>query len=208
MTTSPQLPVSWDLLDSVPTTIYERLIVQWPNQTDRDLAFFYHESAKRLASTFQGQPIDDTILLPYLMLYRQAFELQLKTFTKYLAAIRRKHREPNNPDLTTEAIAKKLRNPRMVGHKLEPLLEELLIHFNALDLSEPFPSGIEDLLSLLHQADAPGTYFRYAGNLPTTQVNIDFRNLAARFDEQFNMLQAVEDWTYEQFRAVPDNYQY
>lgn len=208
MTTTPQPPASWDLLDSVPSTVYERLIVQWPNQTDRDLAFFYHESAKRLASTYTGQPIDDTILLPYLMLYRQAFELQLKTFTKYLARIRREHREPNNPDLTAEAIATKLRRPNMIGHKLEPLLNELLAHFNALDLTEPFPSGIKDLLALLHQADAPGTYFRYAGNLPTTQINVDFPDLASRFDQQFNMLQAVEDWLYELFRAVPDNYQY
>ena len=141
------------------------------------------------------------------MLYRQAFELQLKAFTKYLASIRQKHREPNNTDLDAEKIARKLRN-RPIGHKLEPILEELLTHFNALDLSEPFPSGVQDLLGLLHQADEPGTYFRYAGNLPSDQVNVDFLDLAKRFDDQFTMLQAVEDWTYDKFRQMSDSHQY
>lgn len=207
MTTSPRPPVSWELLNSTPSTVYERLIVQWPKQSERDLAFFYSESAKRLASTFHGDPIDDTILLPYLMLYRQAFELQLKSFTKYLAAMRLKHREPDNKELAARKIAKKLRE-KPIGHKLELILDELLTHFDALDLSEPFPSGVQDLLKLLHQADEPGTYFRYAGNLPTDQVNVDFLDLAKRFDEQCTMLQAVEDWTTEMFRLLPDNRRY
>lgn len=199
--------MSWELLNSVPSTVYERLIVQWPNQSERDLAFFYSEAAKRLASTFQGTPIDDTILLPYLMLYRQAFELQLKSFTKYLAAMRLKHREPDNPELVAAEVARRLR-ARQIGHQLEPILDELLTHFNALDLSEPFPSGVQDLLTLMHQADAPGTNFRYAGHLPSDQVNVDFLDLAKRFDEQFVMLQAVEDWTTEMLRLLPDNHRY
>jgi hypothetical protein len=171
------------------------------------LAFFYSESANRLASTFSGRPVDDTILLPFLMLYRQAFELQLKSFTKYLAAMRRKHREPNNPDLGAEAIARKLRS-RDIGHKLEPLLQELLGHYAALQLSEPFPAEVEQLLILMHQADEPGTYFRYAGNLPDQQTNVDFPDLVERFKEQFGMLQAVEDWAYDQFQAVPDDWRF
>ncbi|MGO4192250.1 hypothetical protein AB4Y67_11335 [Arthrobacter sp. YAF17] len=204
---NPSQSVTWDLLNSVPSTVYERLVIQWPHQTDRDLAFFYSESANRLASTFSGRPIDDTILLPFLMLYRQAFELQLKSFTKYLAAMRRKHREPNNPDLSTEAIAKKLRS-RDVGHKLAPLLQELIGHYTALQLSEPFPIEVEKLLVLMHQADEPGTYFRYSGNLPDHQTNVDFPDLVERFKEQFGTLQAVEDWAYDQFQAVPDDWQF
>lgn len=207
MANTPQSPISWDLLDSVPASADKSMIVQWPNSSERDLAFFYQEAATRLAATHKGDPIDDTILLPYLMLYRQAFELQLKAFTKYLAAMRRKHREPNNPDLAPEALAARLRS-RPIGHKLEPLLAELLSHYNALDLQEPFPTEVADLLALLHQADGPGNYFRYSGNLPTQRTSVDFRDLASLFYSQFNMLQGVEDWVDNEFRNLPDSYQY
>lgn len=200
MNNSPQ-PVSWDLLNSAPSTVYERLIVQWPHQTDRDLAFFYSESANRLASTFSGQPIDDTILLPFLTLYRQAFELQLKSFTRYLAAVRKKYHEPNNPTLSADEVDKRLRS-RAIGHKLQPLLEELLEHYAALNLSEPFPGEVEQLLLLIHHADEPGTYFRYSGNLPDQKTNVDFPNLVERFKEQFNLLQGVEDWAYDQIEGA------
>ncbi|NUU33386.1 hypothetical protein [Arthrobacter sp. C9C5] len=199
MNTSPQ-PVSWELLNAAPSTVYERLIVQWPYQTDRDLAFFYSESANRLASTFSGKPIDDTILLPFLTLYRQAFELQLKSFTRYLAAARRKYREPSNPALSAEEVNRRLRG-RAIGHKLQPLLEELLEHYAALNLSEPFPQEVQQLLLLIHHADEPGTYFRYSGNLPAQQTNVDFPNLVARFKEQFNLLQAAEDWAEDHIEA-------
>lgn len=208
MPNSSQSPISWDLLDSVPASADKNMIVQRPGTSDRDLAFFYQEAATRLAATHEGNPIDDTILLPYLMLYRQAFELQLKAFTKYLAAMRRKYREPNNPDLAPEAIASKLRKPHEIGHKMEPLLAELLSHYNALDLKEPFPPEVARLLALLHQADSTGTFFRYSGNLPTQQTRVDFRDLAALFDSQFNMLQGVEDWVDNQFQNLPDSFQY
>jgi hypothetical protein len=194
-------PVSWELLNAAPSTVYERLIVQWPHQTDRDLAFFYSESANRLASTFSGQPIDDTILLPFLTLYRQAFELQLKSFTRYLAAARKKYHEPSNPALSADEVDKRLRS-RTIGHKLQPLLEELLEHYAALNLSEPFPGEVEQLLLLIHHADEPGTYFRYSGNLPEQRADVDFPVLVERFKEQFNHLQGVEDWAYDQIEGA------
>lgn len=199
MNTSPQ-PVSWDLLNEAPSTVYERLVVQWPHQTDRDLAYFYSESANRLASTFAGNPIDDTILLPFLTLYRQAFELQLKSFTKYLAVARRKYLDPSNLTLSDDQVNRRLRG-RAIGHKLEPLLGELLQHYEAFNLNESFPREVQRLLLLIHHADEPGTYFRYSGNLPTQQTNVDFPNLVARFQEQFNLLQAVEDSATDQIET-------
>lgn len=208
MVNSIQSPITWELLDSLPAAANETMIVQSPNSSDRDLAFFYQQAAKRLAASHDGQPIDDVILLPYLMLYRQAFELQLKSFTKCLAAMRRKHREPSNPDLVPTVVASKLRRPSKIGHKLEPLLAELLSHYNALGLSEPFPPEVKSLLALLHQADGTGTFFRYSGNLPSETVRVDFRDLAALFDSQFLLLQGVEDWVDDMFRNLPDSYQY
>jgi hypothetical protein len=63
------------LFAKVPTTEYNRLIVRYPYQNDSDYAMAYHEAGNRLASTYKGQPIDDTMLLPFLNLCRQAFEL-------------------------------------------------------------------------------------------------------------------------------------
>jgi len=76
------------LLQAVPNRVYNRLIARYPYRTDRDYAFFYHEAANRLASTYTGKTIDDTILIPFLMLYRHAFELQLKNCIRYLAGNR------------------------------------------------------------------------------------------------------------------------
>ncbi|PQM73915.1 hypothetical protein C5Y44_10655 [Corynebacterium sp. J010B-136] len=58
------------------------LLVYSPGQSNKDYALAYHESAKRLAGTFKGQAGDDLILLPFLALYRQAFELQLKLLSR------------------------------------------------------------------------------------------------------------------------------
>lgn len=70
--------------------------------------------------------------MPFLMLYRQAFELQLQNFIRYLAGVRRCRVEAShrNPDLTHEAIEKRLRY--IFGHNLRALLDDLLKHYNAL----------------------------------------------------------------------------
>jgi hypothetical protein len=79
--------------------------------------------------------------------------------------------------------------------------------YAALQFSEPFPTEVEQLLGLMHEADEPGRYFRYSGNLPNHQTNVDFPDLVERF-RQFSILQAPEDWAYDQFQAVPDDWQF
>lgn len=81
-----QMPLK--LLAAAPCHEYSRLIVRYPCQTDEDYACAYHYSAQRLASTFKGRPIDDLILLPFLSLYRQAIELQLKDAIRCLVELR------------------------------------------------------------------------------------------------------------------------
>lgn len=204
---TPSSSNSSQLFDSFPTQIQSQLIVHWPHLTDANLAVFYAESADRLANSYEGKPQDDMILLPFLMLYRQAFELQLKVFTKYLAAVRKKHREPHNPDLDAGTIEAKLRS-RQIGHKLEPLQQEMLSHFNALQLAESFPADVSNLIDMLDAADGPGTFFRYAGNLPTRQINIDFVEMFTLFHDQFLMLRAAEDYVSAIVETWPDNYVY
>lgn len=45
------------LLTSVPNKVYDRLIVRYPFQTDRDYAASYHFSARDSLKPMQGNPL-------------------------------------------------------------------------------------------------------------------------------------------------------
>lgn len=194
------------LLRRFPSTAYGNLIVRYPFQRTSDYAYAYHEAAKRLASTFAGDSVDDAIILPFLLLYRHAYELRLKHLIKYLAAVRRRYREPGNARLSTEAVAKRLRYE--YRHKLKPLLDELLEHYEALDLPDGLPDGIVETIELLHDADSTGMAFRYDNELPDTQEHTNFPALAEMLDNKLEMLSLVEDYVDGVFSAVPDDFAY
>lgn len=190
------------LLVQFPATSHGDLIVRYPYQDDSDYAFAYHEAAKRLASTFRAQPIDDTILLPFLLLYRHAFELRIKHLIRFLSRLRRRYVEPGNVELQPETVDIRLKKKH--SHRLEPLLEEMLQHLQALDLRSGFPVEVESVVRLLHEADSSGMSFRYAHLLPDTQEQTDFPALAALLDEQLDLLTATEDYVDAMFENVPD----
>jgi ATP-dependent exoDNAse (exonuclease V) beta subunit len=154
----------------------------------------------------EGEPIDDTILLPFLMLYRHAYELRLKHLIKYLAGMRRRYREPDNGLLSPDVVEERLQVRH--GHRLLPLLSELLEHHAALDLDDEMPSDVVSTIKLLHEADRTGMAFRYARLLPDTQEHTNFPALAALLDEQLGMLSVTEDYVDGVFAAVPDDYTY
>ena len=189
------------LLTSVPNKVYDRLIVRYPFQTDRDYAASFHFSAKRLAETYAGQPIDDLILLPFLTLYRQAFELELKNTIKALVRIRMIYVEGKTAEL--EAARKEERFKDDFGHNLYKLLNEAKKHYDALELPEPFPKDVEKLIIMMHEADRAGTAFRYSGELPDVQEHADFPDLAELLDDQFTMLAVVEDYVDGLYSAGP-----
>lgn len=191
------------LFAKVPGVQYDRLIFRFPYQGDAMLAMSYHEAAKRLAHSHRGQPIDDTILLPFLTLYRQAFELRLKEMIRSFASLRRRYDGPDDPELQPQAIEKRLRNPRVLGHNLEALLNEMLEHAGSLESAGDFPDSTRELVMLLHEADSSGTAFRYSGQLPDIQESLDFPNLAALLDGEFTMLGGVEDALTEMYAAGP-----
>jgi hypothetical protein len=124
------------------------------------------------------------------------------------SSLRRRFHEPNNPDLDSEVIGKRLRNSRVLGHNLEALLVELLAHYHALEFQEEFPASTKELVELLDDADNSGTAFRYAGQLPDTQESLDFPDLVALLDNQFTMLGAVEDSITEMYAATPQPEEY
>lgn len=189
------------LLNSVPNKLYDRLIVRYPFQTDRDYAASYHFAAKRLAETFTGQPIDDLMLLPFLTLYRQAFELELKNTIKALVRIRIVYVDGRTAEL--EAAIKEDRFKDDFGHNLYKLLNEAKKQYEALDMPEPFPKDVEKLIIMMHEADRAGTAFRYSGQLPDVQEHADFPDLAELLDDQFTMLSVVEDYVDGLYSAGP-----
>lgn len=192
------------LLASIPSSRYSDLVVRYPYQRVSDYAFAYHESAKRLASTFSGRPEDDTILIPFLMLYRHAYELRLKHLAAYLAGVRHQHREPSNPDLEPRRVQKRLRYEH--GHRLAPLLAEVREHFAALSLPDEIPTSITETIDLLHEADSTGMGFRYAHQLPDTQEHTSFPALAALLDDQLDQLALIEDYVDGLFRYMSDDW--
>jgi hypothetical protein len=189
------------LLTSVPNKVYDRLIVRYPFQTDRDYAAAYHFSAKRLAETFTGNPEDDFLLLPFLTLYRQAFELELKNTIKFLIKTRMVYVDGKTSELQSAIKDERIKDD--FGHNLYKLLNEARKHYDALGLPESFPKDVEKLIIMLHDADNAGTAFRYAGQLPDVQEHADFHDLATLLDDQFTMLAVVEDYVDGLYSAGP-----
>lgn len=189
------------LLTSVPNKDYSRLIVRYPYQTDSQYAHAYHAAAKRLATTFGGEPIDDLLLLPFLTLYRQAFELQLKNTIRSLVGLRIKHIEGRTPELLQVTSEKYFKGN--LGHNLHKLLNEVKKHLSNLAITQEFPGSVEAVVLKLHEADRTGTAFRYAGRLPETQEYADFPDLAEMLDSKFLLLCAVTDDAEAIYDAAP-----
>ncbi|MFJ4998526.1 hypothetical protein ACIP5T_10260 [Microbacterium sp. NPDC088619] len=186
-----------------PGNRYDRLIFRYPYQDDALLAASFQQAAGRLAGTFRGEPIDDTMLLPFLTLYRQAFELRLKAMIREFASLRRRFHESGNPDLAAAKIEQRLRTSRILGHNLDALMNELIGHYNALETDEPFRESIKELLLLLHEADSTGTSFRYSGQMPDIQESLDFLDLVALIDTEFELLGGMLDGITEMYAAGP-----
>lgn len=188
------------LLESMPNKVYSRLIVRYPYQTNRDYALSYRFAAKRLAETFTGDTTDDLILLPFLTLYRQAFELELKNLIQFLVSTRMTYVEGRTSELEQARSDERFKE---LGHNLHKLLNEAKKHYDALDLDESFPPEVEKLIAMLHEADKSGTAFRYAGQLPNTQEHADFPDLAALLDQQYDNLTVITDYVDGLYSAGP-----
>ncbi|GGH94650.1 hypothetical protein ACFFGR_02710 [Arthrobacter liuii] len=176
------------------STDRQSLIVRYPYQDDSDLEYGYAEAAKRLAASFQGQPIDDTILLPFMYLWRHAVELSLKQQIKLAARLRRANGEEDE-SLDPE----KLRGWLNRTHSMRELATSLAAHFAELDLPK-MPQETNRTLSWFIDADPNGQTFRYAGGLPDTQDFIDFPALNKCLEDTYNMVSAGIDvlWAYSE----------
>lgn len=158
---------------------------------ERLVAVGYADAARRLRASFTNQPWDDVMLLPFLFLWRQAIELELKVNIRDLATLRRRDGE-TDPDLTREAVDARLKNPRKVGHNLTKLVTELNEHIDALNLDE-LPESTTRVLQLLAAMDDGGTGFRYAGVLKVPSADVDFQALATALDDAYRLLEVIVD---------------
>lgn len=189
------------LLTSVPNEDYSRLVVRYPHQTDAQYAYAYHFAARRLATTFRGESEDDLLLLPFLALYRQAFELQLKSTIRSLVGLRIRYIDGATTELLEAVSEGRLKDD--LGHNLYRLLNEAKKHFEALDLPEKFPKSVEGMIAKIHEADEAGIAFRYAGLLPETQEQADFPDLAAMLDRELEILCVVTDYAEGLYDSMP-----
>lgn len=182
------------------------LIMRFGYEDDGYLALQYQDSALRLASTFTSDSVDDMILMPFLNLFRHAYELQLKQLIFFLAAQRRKYVDPSNAELAREAVTERVRG--YIGHNLHRALQEVLQHWSALDLGEEFPKELSKLIGQIHQSDKSGTAFRYSGALVKDAERISFPKLVDLLDGNFRLLCSVYDWVDALYEAVPDPSEY
>ena len=167
------------------------------------MALAYHDAALRLAASFHGKPEDDLILLPFLMLYRQAFELNLKHFVRYLAALRLRRIDPRNEELAADTVDKRLREKH--GHRLAAIRDELIGHWTALSLPQPFPQSVSKVIDLFHADDPRGTALRYAGDIEVVGQRADFPALAKWLGEEYSLLNACFDWIDDLDSAAPSD---
>ena len=99
---APKQPTSTKLLSSAPAAAYKTQIVRYPHEDSGRLALSFRQAAERLGATYKGNPEDDALLLPYLTLTRQAFELELKHLIATLASYRQTYVEGVTPELSLD----------------------------------------------------------------------------------------------------------
>jgi hypothetical protein len=183
------------------------MIQRWGLRNNTRLATEFAASAQRLAASFQGESVDDVILLPYLYLYRHAIELALKE-TILLAAWMRRIDGDESEEMQKETVDARLQNKHR--HRLGALLVEVEGHFRHFGY-ERFPPDASGTLTWLSQADSKGEAFRYTGDLPDTWDNIDFHKLDAALADLFgiamagmDMLEAHKDSQLGYLQAMAD----
>lgn len=166
-----------------PATTDRDLIPRWGQRNDYRLGEEYANSAKRLAESHKGEPEDDVVLLPMLLLYRHAIELTLKAAIRYACSLRRNNGEEIEA-IQPKAIAKRLQYKHR--HDLVALVYELDEHLGVLELDQ-MPDDARDTITLLDEMDSSGEAFRYTGKLAETEEYIDMRTLSAELQHAYQI---------------------
>ncbi|MDN5912859.1 MAG: hypothetical protein L0H71_09315 [Yaniella sp.] len=184
------------LVDRYPAKSSKFIFVQ-PSQTLASLAQDYKNAADRLAVTFQGNSIDDSLLKPFLFLYRHAFELQLKSMTvawKFTSA-KMYGRQIPSPSGVEKALRKS-------GHRLIDLFSKIDQSYKTVLPEGPalLKASLE-VIDLLNRLDFEGTRFRYPQSDESIHEtndlagwSMDFISLHEDFQVGFDDLTAYDDY--------------
>lgn len=172
-------------------------------------AFHYRHCADRLVESHQGNPEDDEILMPFLTLYRQAYELLLKDLALCIAAHHRRFGNPS-PEYSRHAMEVRIGNgEKNFGHKLKRSFAWVSRELELLKLSnEKLPSELTKAVDLLHDIDPWGTNFRYPDPALREPLNVDIYKLQSVLATGIDWLSAVYDHTDETLGAAPSHSDY
>lgn len=190
-----------------PSTSMKSLAMLQPYEDLGHYSHSYMECAERLFSTYQARPEDDQVLLPFLNLYRQAYELLFKDLALCLASHQR--RLGNLDARYTHAKMLETIGHKGFGHSLmkshrwvEQAVEDLGLGH------EPMPPQLRKAVDLLHNLDPSGTTFRYPDDDLGDVLRIDIIKLRQDLQDGIHWLWAVYDWADESLKAVPSASEY
>ena len=106
-----------------------------------ELSEAYYESALVISSKFDGQPVSDIFLLPYLHLMRHAFELSLKDGIIVLKELKIEHFTAD-PEVTFNYMSP-VDYVTDIGHNLMKLFNEFKREYNSFDFMEQSPKELK-----------------------------------------------------------------
>lgn len=194
----------WRLNKSYGSTDINTLVQLQPFEGMGHYSSHYRRSADRLMASYSGQPQDDEILMPFLTLYRQAYELLLKDLALCLA----KHHVrlgSESPDYSRKSMDVRIGPGKgNFGHNLFRSFAWVSREIEQLGLTdEKLPRGLTLAVDLLHNIDPSGTTFRYPEPGLKQTLNIDIYKLRTDLSEGIDWLWAVYDHADEMLSAAP-----
>lgn len=194
----------WKLNKNYKSTNTDTLVQLNPFEDMGHFSSHYRECADRLVQSRCGDPKDDEILLPFLTLYRQAYELLLKDLALCIAAHQVRFGDPN-PDYSNKNMKVRIGPGKgNWGHSLYQSFKWVSDEIDQLKLSdEKLPRELTLAVNLLHGVDPSGTKFRYPDPELNRTLKIDIYKLQADLSAGIDWLWAVYSHTEEMLSAAP-----
>ncbi|MNW30270.1 hypothetical protein D3C74_71520 [compost metagenome] len=182
----------------------ETLVQLNPYEGMGHYAFHYRHCADRLVNSHRANPEDDEILMPFLSLYRQAYELMLKDLALCVASHQRRFGNPSSY-YSKQAMETRIGTGKdNFGHKIIRSFSWVESELKILGLVDSnLPPELLKAVDLLHGIDPSGTNFRYPDPQLTEPLNVDIYKLQSVLATGFEWLSGVYDYVDETLGAAP-----